>query len=519
MSLFRSDADRRFAESIRDLIYSNPFNPERLEIERRALGNDILARVPVWSFRRDVVHRRDEVYRQLLERAERTLKDVTQGTRGANQLEDNEKHAHEAVVHFVLYFRFRKEFGDLLTQSNDRAVTDLYTRFSAAAKEYRFFKSSTEARRNLSHLFASLFQIRRAFEMIFRYIVGGSSAAAQLRVRVWESIFTHDMKRYFDLLSESMHEFPTLVTGASGTGKELVARAIAKSQYIPFDTKTKTFAGDVSHALKAVNLSALAPTLIESELFGHVQGAFTDARRDRVGWLEGCRRWEVVFLDELAELDQSLQVKLLRVLQSRVFQRLGDTSDRSFAGKLVAATNRELSGEMASGRFREDLYYRICADRIRTPSLREQLDDKPDELQELITYLCSNTLDDDGAATKLAADVTLWIEEHLAADYDWPGNMRELEQCVRSILIHHRYDPPRRPPLASAEMLGRKVSATNMTWNELASEYCALVFSKTGNYQETARRLALDHRTVKRYLQSSQTKVNPDKIDTFSSGG
>src|SRR5439155_20966969 len=125
--------------------------------------------------------------------------------------------------------------------------------------------------------------------------------------------------------------------------------------------------------LYALNPSALSPTLIESERCGHRRSAFTGAVQDRAGWLEVCRPLGTVFLDEIGELDPALQVKLLRVLQTRTFQRIGDTRDRRFNGKIIAATNRDLAAEMAVGRFRKDLYYRLCSDIIVTPSLEEQL--------------------------------------------------------------------------------------------------------------------------------------------------
>ena len=128
-----------------------------------------------------------------------------------------------------------------------------------------------------SHLFACFFQIRRAFDLIFRHIIGASRPAANLRATVWQSIFTHDMRRYRRSLYRRMHDVTTLVTGPSGTGKELVARAIGLSRYIPFDPDREMFVADLDGSFHALNLSALSPTLIESELFGHRKGAFTGA--------------------------------------------------------------------------------------------------------------------------------------------------------------------------------------------------------------------------------------------------
>src|SRR5262249_54292501 len=155
------------------------------------------------------------------------------------------------------------------------------------------------------------------------------------------------------------YDITTLITGPSGTGKDLVAEAIGLSRYIPFDPKRQCFEEDFGGAFHPVNLAALPSELIESELFGHCKGSFTGAVQDRAGWLEICKGTHSVFLDEIGDLAPALQVKLLRVLQNRTFQRVGETTIRRFEGKVIAATNRDLGLEVQAGRFRRDLYYRL----------------------------------------------------------------------------------------------------------------------------------------------------------------
>src|SRR5262249_33732944 len=140
------------------------------------------------------------------------------------------------------------------------------------------------SRHRAKHLFAVCYQIARAFHSIFEHIVGGSAPTARLRAAVWQSIFTHDMRRYMRALCRHLAEIPTLITGPSGSGKELVARAVGRSLYTEFDTRKREFAENRYHAL---NLSAFVPTLIEAELFGTVAGAFNGAT-NRAGWLEEC---------------------------------------------------------------------------------------------------------------------------------------------------------------------------------------------------------------------------------------
>jgi transcriptional regulator with PAS, ATPase and Fis domain len=275
------------------------------------------------------------------------------------------------------------------------------------------------------------------------------------------------------------------------------------SRYVPFDPKTLTFTEDFASSFYALNLSALPSTLIESELFGHRRGAFTGALQDRRGWLEMCPLLGTVFLDEIGDLDASIQVKLLRVLQTRTFQPLGDTTARHFHGKLIAATNRDLSRAMQAGHFREDFYYRLCSDLIMTPSLQEQLRESPEVLRELLVFIARRVVGDEAEA--LADEVETWIMQHLGQDYPWPGNIRELEQCVRNVLVRREYRPSQTRPLSSHEEVARALINGTWTADELLRRYCTLVYAQTGSYEATARRLQLDRRTVK-------SKIDPELL-------
>jgi DNA-binding NtrC family response regulator len=353
---------------------------------------------------------------------------------------------------------------------------------------------------------AIYFQKERAYAHIFEKIVGGSMPAARLRAAVWESIFTHDIRRYVRVLHSRMSNLPTLIVGPSGSGKELVASAIANSSFILFDTGNRRFNTDKSSLYVPINLSALTPTLIESELFGHVKGAFNGAV-DRVGWLEKCDRHGAVFLDEIGELDGSIQVKLLRVLETRRFERVGSTKTCVFDGRIIAATNRDLAKEMETGRFRHDLYFRLCADQVTTPSLAEQLSDRPDDLVDLVRFAVRRALDlnsneADEEAEQVAAEVIIWIRTHLGDSYPWPGNFRELGQCVRNVIVRGRYFPPSRgnptDRLGPVEELLAQVRETRATSDELLGRYYALVLRESGgNYREAGRRLKVDWKTVK----------------------
>jgi DNA-binding NtrC family response regulator len=388
------------------------------------------------------------------------------------------------------------------------------------------------------HAFACFFLFRRAFYHIFFNIIGSSKAITKLRKAVWESIVTHDLLGLMQGFYQRMRDIPTLITGPSGTGKERVAEAIGRSLYIPFNSAKKAFDIDFLNAekktvridfLKAfnpVNLAALSPQLIESEVFGHVKGAFTGAVRDRIGRLGQCPEHGALFLDEIGEFTGEMQVKLLRVLETRRFQRVGANEDERFLGKIIAATNRDLDAEMQVGRFRPDFYYRLCADKIQTPSLREQLKDRPADLPLFVEFVCRSVVGENRAA-EFARNVMGWIEQNLRG-YDWPGNFRELEQCVRSYLIRKEYHPAQRtqtepdngspqPPCDSfreaCEMLAAAVEKTKAAcadqdelkeqqlFDQIKRRLFIQVRARTGTDQEAATLLGIDVRTLKAGLR------------------
>jgi DNA-binding NtrC family response regulator len=221
--------------------------------------------------------------------------------------------------------------------------------------------------------------------------------------------------------------------------------------------------------------------------------------------MEACGPAGSVFLDEIGELEPGIQVKLLRLLQGRVFQRIGETRERRFEGKVIAATHRDLAGEMEAGRFRPDLYYRLCADLVRTPSLRDQLAGAPEELGNLVALLARRIAGEEEAEA-LTSEVLAWVERELGADYPWPGNVRELEQCVRNVLVRGSYAPARAaegaraPASEGAAELAARIADGELTAEDLLRHYCTVVYARVGSYEETARRLGIDRRTVKSRL-------------------
>ena len=488
---------RAIADEIAALAFVNPFLDERIRYEARLLGDDYVPTQPYWSLLPDL--QRKENLDRITAKCTALVETLHARLRDGIRATADEMAVYDEVVIYFLYDRYRERLFEFIEAEEGGGRPAFYDAFRTDAAMYLGDRMSA------AHLFACFYQVRRAFHHIFRNIVGRSVAAAQLRARAWESIFTHDMRRYRRSLYARMADVATLITGASGTGKELVARAIGLSRYIPFDEKRERFLCDPAKTFVSLNLAALSPTLIESELFGHRKGAFTGALSDREGFLESCGAAGTVFLDEIGEVDASVQVKLLRVIQSRTFQRIGDTTPRRFEGKVIAATNRDLAVEIASGRFREDFYYRLCADTIKTATLHEQLAGSDSELEHLVTFICARVAGD-AEAEDLSGEVLQAIATSPGRTYRWPGNFRELEQCVRSVMLRGSYkaeatvaasDPRQR--IAAGMLSG------TFTADDLLNNYCTLLYATTRNYSQVAERLGVDRRTVR-------TRLNHDLL-------
>jgi hypothetical protein len=494
--MFLSASERAFLRAVSALSYANPFLPDWLRFESEALGAEFIETAPYWSLRADDPEEPRANVWKIVDRMGALLGELRGRLKGTLRAADLA--LYEDAVLFYLYHRYAQRIYRAVldeVEGAERLRWDFYSEFLADWRRYlgvggvRFPMGHEPA-----HIFALCFQLRRAFHHIFGSIVGSSLPAARLRAAVWESIFTHDMQRYARTIYARMGEFVTLITGPSGSGKELVARAIAFSRYRPFDEKRLAFEQDPAGPFHAINIASLSPTLIESELFGHRRGAFTGALEDRRGWLELCSSLGAVFLDEVGDLDPAIQVKLLRVIETRTFHPVGALTSRAFQGKLIVATNRNLARAIQQGGFREDLYYRLCSDQVETPSLSEQLRANPAVLHDLVLFLAQRVAGAD--AEPLAAEVEKWIRERLAPGYAWPGNYRELEQCVKNVLIRRDYQPAAARQ-GEPDRFWDDFQSGRLTAGELLDRYCALVYRQTGSYEEAARRLELDRRTVK----------------------
>ena len=232
-----------------------------------------------------------------------------------------------------------------------------------------------------------------------------------------------------------------LITGESGTGKELVARAL-------HDLSRRTDGPFIR-----VSCGALAETLLESEMFGHEKGAFTNANRRKLGRFE-LADGGTIFLDEIGEIGPALQIKLLRVLQEREFERVGGEETLSVDVRVIAATNRDLQQLVSEGRFREDLYYRLHIVPLRLPSLRERAEDVEPLVRHFVTKLASRT-------GKTIVDVEPEALQVLRS-YRWPGNVRELENVIEQAMVFAESDVLRAADLPS-NLSGRVAVGKGLT--------------------------------------------------------
>ncbi|MDR1788050.1 MAG: sigma-54 dependent transcriptional regulator [Treponema sp.] len=298
------------------------------------------------------------------------------------------------------------------------------------------------------------------------------------------------MRRVFDMISRAApSKASILVTGESGVGKELVADAI------------HALSPRRDKPLVKVHCAALASGLLESELFGHEKGAFTGAGARLRGRFELANEG-TLFLDEIGEIDQNVQIKLLRVLQERKFERVGGEETLEVDVRLLAATNKDLKAEIEKGTFREDLYFRLNVVNITVPPLRERKDDIP--------LLASNFLKEFSEENHKNIEGLDEKARSAIYHYDWPGNVRELRNCIESAVVMTRgplikeQDLP--PTLRSAEEADRFIRiprGASMVEAERIIVRDTLSLCK-GNKSKTAQVLGLGRKTLHRKLAEWQ---------------
>jgi two-component system response regulator AtoC len=319
-----------------------------------------------------------------------------------------------------------------------------------------------------------------------------------LRVRVSDTVETEKGKYYFDritALSKKMVEVlrtarrvapldktTILLTGESGVGKGLLARAIHYNS------------GRAEEQFIELNCAAIPDSLMESELFGYEPGAFTDARRRKIGLLEKADRG-TFFLDEIADMPLPLQAKILNVLEEQSFTRLGGTNQINVDVRIVAATNRNLQVEMEQGNFREDLFYRLNVVPITIPPLRER---KEDVIPLALAFVEEFNIELHRSFKGMSQNAAIALTNH-----EWPGNVRELRNIIERIMALHQADEILVEHLPSEMTEGRiaepvieeQIEKKFITLEELEAKYIKEVLNYTGGNKSRAARILGIHPT------------------------
>jgi transcriptional regulator with AAA-type ATPase domain len=488
-------SDRDFFRLINEVGATNPFSAKRMEMERRitATQNDASSSSI------------DLVILKVLRRIKELEKS---GKADWKRYTEEDSRLMFGVLLFDVYYRFTEAFDRLILKQIEAGDTPCQVHFARdvlALLCSRGFNDE-EAKRYL----AIFYQLRRAFHFIHHNLVGESACMGKLRCDLWNNVFTFDIREYDKSLWNRMEDFSTLLLGETGSGKGAAAAAIGRSGFIPFDVAKDSFVESFTRNFIGLNLSQFPESLIESELFGHKKGAFTGAIDDQPGVFALCTPHGAIFLDEIGDASIPVQIKLLQVLQERTFSPLGERTSCRFNGRVIAATNKPLDTLLQGGTFREDFYYRLCSDVITVPPLRQRLQEDPAEIDALLGLLVGRTLGEPSA--EWVAIIKKILHRDLGEHYAWPGNVREMEQAVRRILLSREYHGHLYVMAKPDNLLGQMqnaISAGNLTAGQLLSNYCAILYEQHRNIEEVARRTQLDRRTVKKYLQASGHHPDP----------
>jgi len=479
--------EREYFTLVNRAVLSNPFSDERDQIDKEIAG-----RLPG----NDRVEQIDAAIREVSSRLTLLRK---KGRLDVSRYAGADRQALERSLAFDVFYRYVDDLDQLIEDQIAQGEKPLKVAF--ADDMLGDMQAGGISRAAAVRYLEYSFQFRRAYFFIYRGLIGRSVGMRRLRERLWNNVFTLDMDSYDRHLRDRMEDFSTLILGETGTGKGTVAAAIGQSGFIPFNSQTGRFAESFTRSFIELNLSQFPETLIESELFGHRKGAFTGATYNHEGVFSRCSRHGAIFLDEIGEVSQPIQIKLLKVLEERQFSPVGSHDVFRFEGRIIAATNRPLEDIMRHKILREDFLYRMCSDVIIVPPLRQRIEEDPRELDDLLAHTVARIIG--RPSDELEQRARKVIAADLRADYRWPGNVRELGQCIRQILLNGTYrsihrDVPGDAPSSSEN----KKKRLDLDARGLLQQHCHRLYREFGTYGEVARRTRLDRRTVKKYILS-----------------
>ena len=477
---------REFFSQIAELAFVNPFSEQRELADCKLLG--------IAPGRLGIFQRSDKIQLQLQSRFQQ-LQPLAEFRITAYQGKTQEMMKFSWL--FYQYHEFQNQFNQFIEAQRLAGDTPVELRFSTELNHR--FKLAGFTDSETEKFIALFYQLHRGFYFINNAISGDCPSIVKLRVRLWNNIFTFNPQWYMDYLCGKMEDFSTLLLGATGTGKTLIAHTIGCSGFIPFDLKKQRFKESFTRSFQFINLSQYPCSLLESELFGHKKGAFTGAIDHHQGLFDRCSEHGAVFIDEIGDIDIPTQVKLLNVIQDRTFCPVGSHKKLRFSGRVISATNRNISQLRKEGSFRDDLYYRLCSDVIEVPSLQQRIQENPEELRHLISILLKRITDI--SAPNLVSMIEKQIRSNIPDYYAWPGNVRELEQCIRRICLTGSCgisDELTKP--SSGNGFSFMDNNGENSAQELLQQYCRFLYERHGSYEAVARITLLDRRTVKKYI-------------------
>lgn len=330
--------------------------------------------------------------------------------------------------------------------------------------------------------------ISRAMEKInSRPVQPSGSTVVPVRESAFDTVLGHSrgLQQVIQLARKvAVTDVPVLLTGETGTGKEVFAQAIHNGS------------ARAKQPFVAINCSAFSKELLESEIFGHKAGAFTGALKDKKGLFEEANHG-TIFLDEIGEMAYGLQAKLLRVLETGEYIKVGDTKPTKIDVRIVSATNRNLKEEIANSNFREDLYFRLSVFHLHLPPLRERREDIPELAAAFLKFFAAKM----GKQVKgFAADCQAWMQS-----YAWPGNVRELRNVIeRALIICDDYITLDDMPLdfRSSTLSGSAADGDDFELAEAEHRHIQRVLQYTkGNKAEAARLLKIGLTTLYRKIE------------------
>ena len=485
--------ERNFFALVHKAVYANPFSDRRGRVDLEIAG--FFGDASDHRVLEDAI---DQVRSHVVRIANENRSDIS-------RYNPNDRSLLTSAILFDLFHRFTEAFDRLIRDQLQGGNRSLRVAFAQEAVDRLAAWGFT--RKKALRYFAMCYQLRRAFFFINKSLKGRSPSMRKLRESLWNNVFTHDMDLYHRFLWDRMEDFSTMLLGATGSGKGTAAAAIGRSGFIPFDDKKGCFQESFTRSFIALNLSQYPESLIESELFGHRKGAFTGAVEDYEGVFERCSPFGAILLDEIGEVGAPIQIKLLQVIQERVFNRVGDHRTRPFRGRVIAATNLPAKRLIDGRAMREDFFYRLCSDLIVVPPLDQRIREDPGELDDLLQVAIERIVG--GPSQELAARIKKQIQRSPGIDYPWPGNVRELEQCVRRILMKRVYTPLSRRSATDLETrLKTGMEKQTLDAKSLMGGYCLMLHRRHQTIEAVARITGLDRRTAKKHIESGQLRFD-----------